>query len=216
LGVEAFSASPELEELRAQILRIERELARHGFDPRRGIESYKVGELRSLLRGARNREEVRGLLLALIELQEKLYRELYRAANLKEMRVDTETPEKNLVKIKRWLLEGRADGEPRRGDEGRSLVVLRRILEKVADLEDDEECAREIESLLRRAYKRDYDRCRIVKAALDACVMAGALERSEVEKVETSLRGALALLLKCRKTLKKDKISELIASGGVE
>lgn len=202
--------SPELDELRSCIYELERGLARFGLDPRRGIESYSVAELKSIVEGARDREELRSLLLAIVGLQERLYQTLYGLAGLREVNVDTDMPEKRLATIRRLLLSGNAGNASQRGGGSKMWGAITEIAERVARIEDDETCAREVVSVLKRVYKRDYDRCRVLRLILNMCVKYGALDAKAVDEVRTSLRGSLSLLMKCRKTLGNVRLGALI------
>lgn len=206
--------SQELEALRNLIYDIERELAKLGMDFRRGIESYGLSELKSLLTKSPNREQVRELLLKLLELQENLYRELYGIAGLKEMSTDTDMPEKRVSNIREWLLSGSTRSSPKFPAESKQSTVMRRLADLLAGVDSEDECSKEVVSLLESSYKRNYDRLRVLRIVLKACVHEGVVTWESVEKAENSLYELVSILLACRKSLGRERLSALIAGRG--
>jgi hypothetical protein len=157
-----------LEALREEIWLLERELGKFGFDSRRGIESYDIAELREVLGRSGNESRARELLLKLIELQERLYKALYELSSSKELNVDTESPEKRLLLIKSWL---KGDGATARGrTRSKFAEALRSTIRVLEECEDD--CVDKVLATLRTAYKRDYDRHRVVDRMLEMCIDA--------------------------------------------
>ncbi|MEM3806160.1 MAG: hypothetical protein QXU60_04515 [Sulfolobales archaeon] len=108
LAVNAVEEEPaSIGELRRRIRELEKALSAYGFDCRRGIETYKVSEIKRILREAGPREgEARVILRELVEAQLALYRELYSMVGAREIVVDSDTPERRVKEIKEWL-EGR-------------------------------------------------------------------------------------------------------------
>lgn len=202
--------SRELETLRDIIYDIERELAKAGMDLRRGIESYSLSELKSLLSQSPDREQIRELLLKLLELQENLYRELYGIAGIKEMNIDTDMPEKRVTSIKGWLLSGSARSGSKFPAGGKQSTVMRRLADLLASIDSEDECSKEIVSLLENSYKRSYDRFRVLRIALKACVHEGVIAWESVEKAGGSIHELVSLLLACRKSLGGKRLSALI------
>jgi len=188
------AVSERLDELREEILKLERELNKFGYDPRIGIESRKVSELKELIeRAGSEREKVKEMLAKLVETQEKLYKELYRSAGLKELNVDTETPEKNLVKIKKWLLgEGESPMPSGVTKFKQALEEIARALQTCRESREGE-----ILSTLRRIYKRDYDRYRMVRYVLETCAELGGLDGEVGDLTAHSLESAVRLLNEC-------------------
>jgi hypothetical protein len=162
----AFLTSEKLDKLREEILRLERELSDFGYDPRRGIESYSVSELKELIERAGSKQEcLKKSLIKLIDIQEELYRELYRLAGFKELDVDTEIPEKNLMRLKGWLLTGEV--VPLFGDSTKFKQALKEIAKILKSCQGG--YGDEVLTTLRRVYKRDYDRYRVIKYILEIC-----------------------------------------------
>lgn len=209
-----ITTSPELENLRSQILDIERKLSELGMNPRRGLESYSINELKKIFRNIKDKEKLKKLLLELIELQERLYHTLYTLAGLKELNVDTDIPERKLLLIKKWVLTGESSERLRLTSESKQLVAIKGLADLLASVEDDEECLRRVESLLRNVYKRDYDRYRVLKLVIDACIKHGHLSREKIEEAGNSLRKLILLLLECRKVIGAYRLSEFIKSIG--
>jgi hypothetical protein len=177
---DAAAVSERLDGLREEVLRLEQELGSFGYDPRVGIESRTISELRELMESAGpQRQKVRETLLKLIEVQERLYKELYRLAGSKEQNVDTETPERNLMALKKWLLTGEAT--PAFGGTTKFKQALNEVARILQTFQKDR--AKEILNALRRIYKRDYDRYRVVRCVLEACAKLGGLNR-EVSDLE--------------------------------
>lgn len=201
-----------LEELRKQIYEVEKSLSKYGFDPRRGIESYKVSELRELTSRSQNADEVKRLLLKLIELQELLYLELYRMAGLKRMNVDTDTPEKRLMTIKEWLIAGRANSITRvaKSKFKEALSMVANVLETCND-----NCKEEIKNVLQRVYKRDYDRYRVVRRVLELCTSHGNVGKEILEGIESeSLDDLVDRLVECARKMGKEKLARIIKVRG--
>lgn len=201
-----------LEELRKQIYEVEKSLSKYGFDPRRGIESYKVSELRELTSRSQNADEVKRLLLKLIELQELLYLELYRMAGLKRMNVDTDTPEKRLMTIKEWLITGRANSiiQVAKSKFKEALSMVANVLETCND-----NCKEEIKNVLQRVYKRDYDRYRVVRQVLELCTSYGNVGKEILEGIESeSLDNLADKLVECAKKMGKEKLARIIKVRG--
>lgn len=203
-----------LEALRKRIYEIEKCLSKYGFDPRRGIESYKVSELKKLISSSRNAKRAKQLLLELIELQELLYTELYRTAKLKKMNVDTDTPEKRLATIKRWLIPVKAEpaAQVTKSKFKDALLMVARALETC-----NTNCKEEIKHVLQEIYKRDYDRCRVIKYLIELCISYGGagkgiLERTEIASLDSLIDG----LIECSRKIGRRKLARLIEAWGVE
>jgi hypothetical protein len=158
----AKNAFTRVDELREKIRRLERVLAGYGFNDRRGIETWKISEIKNVLRKTRSPEKVKETLKELVETQEILYRELYRIAGAKEIVVDTDTPEKRLKEIKEWL-------EGRRKKNGKTEGLFEKAVHKVLkSIEEDMNPSSAVEAL-NRLYKRDYDRFRVLEFVLSLC-----------------------------------------------
>jgi len=200
-----------LEELRKQIYKVEKSLSKYGFDPRRGIESYKVSELRELISRSRNTKEVKQLLLTLIELQEQLYLKLYRLAGLRRMNVDTDTPEKKLMTIKEWLITGRANSvQVAISKFEKALSMVANVLETCSN-----SCEEEIKKVLQTVYKRDYDRYRVVRRVLELCIFYGNLSKEILEGIESEpLDNLVVKLVECAKKIGKEKLARIIKARG--
>ena len=182
-NVEVVSGA--LEDLRLRIRGIEKELSKYGFDPRRGIESYKISELKKLLDASgNNRRAVEELLLRLIEMQETLYKKLYELASLREINVDTDTPEKRLIAIKEWLLGGKVNArQPCTGTSRFSQAVLK-VLDAIGESSEDDARKKRILEMLRRMYKRDYDRYRVLRFILSTCMEVGIIDDTPLKRAE--------------------------------
>jgi hypothetical protein len=198
-----------LEALREEIWLLEIELGKFGFDPRRGIESYDIAELREVLSRSGNESRARELLLKLIELQERLYKALYELSGSKELNVDTKSPEKRLLLIKSWL---RGDGANISWRVGSKFAeALRSIIRALEKCEGD--CVDRVLAILRTVYKRDYDRHRVVDRMLKMCVDTAKADdlpnrwcedlnlpdkvRLLVERVSKDRERTLGLMKKC-------------------
>ena len=202
-----------LEELREQIYLVEKSLSKYGFDPRRGIESYKVSELKALISRSGNGEEVRKLLMKLVELKERLYLELYRQAGLKQINVDTDTPEKRLMAIKVWLATGKTDSERSTRSEPRD--VLRGVADALERCGSSNDCKEKIMDLLRASYKRDYDRHRVVKRALELCASYGDAGDHVLENVDaTPVDELVDRLVSCAERVGRNKLARLMKVRG--
>jgi len=198
------SITEKLEKLREEILSIEKKLAEYGFEPRRGIESYKISELRDLIaRAGSSKNEVKKLIVKLVELQEKLYRELYQSAGLKELKIDTDTPEKRLLIIKEWLLTGKVNTTT--PSQTRFKVALRKIIEILKECDSD--CKEKILDALKTTYKRDYDRYRVLKFLLEICRDCGGIDKSQIIGIESkSIKEMLDLFYECVLSVGKNKL----------
>lgn len=216
IDVDAWSVitSQEIEALRDLVYSIERELAEMGKDSKRGVESYSLSELKSLLNKSLNKEQFRKLLLKLVELQESLYRTLYSVAGMKEINIDTDMPEKRLLNIKEWLLFGNTRRGLSPSTKSKQSMVIRRLASLLASVDGEENCSKEIKSLLESSYKRSYDKYRVLRIALSACVLEGVITWENVERAGGMLDDMISLLLACRKVLGGKRLSELIARQG--
>jgi hypothetical protein len=203
-----IGVSEALDKLREEILRLERELGMFGYDPRRGVESYSISELKDLIeRSGPNRSRVRELLVKLVTVQEELYMELYRLAGLKELNVDTETPEKNILRLKKWLLTGEAHTSP--SNATRSRTKFEQAVETIVEILKtcQENCEDRVLDALKGIYKRDYDRYRVMKHVLEVCAEIGyAVDLSKLEP--SSLRNVARLICKCSRSV---GVSKLVA-----
>lgn len=210
-GNGVFSISERLDALRREILNLEIELAKYGFDPRRGIESYSVSEIKDLLeRAGSNYPEVKELLIKLVETQERLYKELYSFAGLKELNVDTETPEKNVMKIKEWLLAGKAPARDNSTKFKHAIEEVTKALQKC-----HANCGSRVLEVLVRIYKRDYDRYRVIKRVIEVCIELGGLE--EPPELETlPIESAVTLIDECAKKLGHSKLALNLKFKGVK
>lgn len=160
--------STSVNELRKKIKELEKALSAYGFDSKRGIETYKVSEIKDILRRAGTREgDAKKILRELLRAQQTLYRELYRMAGIKEVEVDTDMPEKRIREIKEWL-EGRKEN---RG-EGVNLFAI--TVNKVLSMIKEGKDTSSIMELLARSYKRDYDRFRVLEFLVKLCEELGA------------------------------------------
>jgi hypothetical protein len=211
---EIMAISEKLDRLREEILKLERELSKYSFDPRRGIESYSMSEIEKLLkRAGPNYVRIKELLYELVCAQEKLYRELYSSAGLRELNVDTETPEKNLIRLKRWLLAGRDVEALPANNVTKFDQVLRGIARILRRCQDN--CVDEILIALKSMYKRDYDRYRVVKHIAENCTALGGLEAAIVEKIETlPLERAVEVIVECSKKVGCVKLATYLEARG--
>lgn len=200
-----------LEPLREEIYRLERELAELGFDIKRGVESYKVSELKRLLAKTKDREKAKALLLELVKLHERLYLELYNLAGLKRLNVDTDTPEKRLMVIKEWLLTGKVNSTGLQ--ENKFKVALKDIAEVLERCQDD--CVSKVHNVLLTTYKRDYDRYRVVRWILSLCMSHGGAPADILNGLESAPISLLAeKIVECAHTLGMEKLSKLIKIKG--
>lgn len=213
-GVDELFITENLEELRERLLTIEKELAKYGFDPRRGLESYRVSELRELIVRTGRGEEAKRLLLELVRLQKELYRRLYEQAGLKELRVDTDTPEKRLLAIEAWLVQGKANSVSNM-QQSKLVQALSSIATTLTICKDD--CPNQLASVLNNVYKRDYDRYRILGEVLDVCVDLGALRSEDVSDIEKkAVIDLIDLVLICAEKVGRSKlISRIRARVGI-
>jgi len=197
-----------LEELRERLLALERELAKYGFDPRRGLESYSVGELREILARSDRGGEAKKLLLEVVKLQKELYRRLYEQAGLKELRVDTDTPEKRLLAIEAWLVQGKANSESN-ARESKFVQALRSVATVLATCKDD--CRDRLVSVLANVYKRDYDRYRVLREVLSICVDLGGLRSEDVSDIEKkAVTDLVGLVMICAESVGRARLASRI------
>jgi hypothetical protein len=150
-----------VDRLREKIRTLEKSLREYGFNDRRGIETWKIGELKDMFRKMRNQERVREILKELVEIQETLYLELYRLSGAKEIIVDTDTPEKRLKEIKAWLQGQKNNRKPK----GLFAEAVRTVLENIEKNKDPTL----IIEILTHIYQRDYDRFRVLDFLLSLC-----------------------------------------------
>ena len=200
----------ELEPLRLKIYELERRLSKYGLDPRRGIESYKISEIRELLARQRYNREFQELLLELIETQEALYRKLYEIAGLRELNVDTDSPEKHLFSIKE-----RVTGKSPISNTHVSKfeVALRRVLE-VLEKSGVELSKEDVLRALREVYKRDYDRHRVLVYILKRCRNLIPEREVDFRDLESKPLSQLAdLLVLCVSLLGKERVVKVIKRG---
>ena len=153
-----LTVSEPLEKLREQIYEMEKELSIYGYDPHRGIESYSIAEIKKLISKSPNPLAFKESLKKLIEMQETLYRELYKLSGAEEISVDTDTPERRLRHIKSWL-EGRNTIGQQPSKRIQFFTTLAEIVERCTTRKV---CKEEILQALNKTYKRDYDRYRIL------------------------------------------------------
>jgi hypothetical protein len=210
-----IGVSEVLDKLREEILRLERELGRFGYDPRRGIESYSISELKDLIeRSGPGRSRVRELLVKIVTAQEELYRELYRLASLKELNVDTETPEKDILRLKKWLLTGEAPTSP--SNAVRPRTKFEQAVEAVVGIlrACQENCEDRVLDALKGIYKRDYDRYRVMKRVLEVCAEMGYA--ADLSKLEPgSLRNVARLLSECSRSVGVSKLVVYLKAVGM-
>ena len=202
-----------LEGLRKKIYKVEKKLVKYGFDLRRGVESYRINELRKLLERSGDKEKAKALLMQLVNLQEQLYLELYRLVGLKHLNVDTDTPEKRLTMIKEWLLTGKTSpAQPRKSRFKQALKAVTKSLE-----ECDENCVAKIEEALRSVYKRDYDRYRVAKWILELCVSYGWIDEDILKDLESlPIRILAERVAECVHRVGKEKLLKIIrVKGGI-
>ena len=196
----AIETTERLEGLRLRIRELEERLASFGFDPRRGIESYGVGELKRLVARSPRPEEAKNLLMELIEAQEQLYKELYEAGGMKEMDVDTDTPEKRLLLIKKWLL---GEEEERVVRPPRFCFVVKKVLD-----EAEKGSIEGVLDALKGGYKRDYDRHRVLRFLLDCCRELGI--KFELPEGPPRLRPSAELLVVCMRMAEADRVRAVV------
>ena len=150
----------DLEAVREKIYTLEKELTRYGFDPQRGLETYSVGELKELLRKSENPNEFIKMLKIVIDLQAQFYKLLYQKCGFKELRIDTEMPEKNIVKIKEWL-ERQANKKKKseKTDTRASKfdALLAYLMRMLKHEKDSARIAETFYNVLETTYKRTYD-----------------------------------------------------------
>lgn len=157
-----------MDDLRRKVRELEKTLSSYGFDERRGIETYKVSEVKKVLQRAGTREdEARRILKELIEVQLTLYRELYRVAGIRDIVVDTDMPEKKVKEIGDWLEGGRK--ENRGGNAGLFARTVNDVLNMIKESKD----ASSVMELLTASYKRDYDRFRVLEFLAELCEELG-------------------------------------------
>jgi hypothetical protein len=162
-----ISDSRYVDELREKIRTLERSLRTHGFNDRRGIETWKIGELKDMLSKMGNSEKVKEILKELVETQEILYLELYRLSGAKEIMVDTDTPEKKLKEIKAWL-----QGQKKNNKKPKGLFV-KAVSMVLEDIEKNKNTTFII-GTLNQVYQRDYDRFRVLEFLLSICKELGS------------------------------------------
>ncbi|MEM1829887.1 MAG: hypothetical protein QXV79_04540, partial [Thermofilaceae archaeon] len=198
-AVNAVEEEPaSIGELRRRIRELEKALSAYGFDCRRGIETYKVSEIKRILREAGPREgEARVILRELVEAQLALYRELYSAAGAREIVVDSDTPERRVKEIKEWL-EGR--GVKR----GERVNLFAKTVYEVLNAVERNENVDSIVELLARSYKRDYDRFRVLRFLAELCGGFNA----EAERYE-NLRELVKVTVDCVLRAGVDKVRRL-------
>ena len=154
-----------LEDLRQKIYEIEKKLIDFNFDPHRGIETYKPSEIKVLLRKSKQSSELIRLLKEAITLQTEFYRRLYLLTNTKNIDVDTDSPEKNILRI-RNVLEHDARDQSSIIKIPKSKKVISAIKEILGESKDSERCFNEIIHIIKKEYKRDYDRFRVLELLL--------------------------------------------------
>ncbi|RLI82952.1 hypothetical protein DRP04_02705 [Archaeoglobales archaeon] len=205
--------SEALEDIRLQIHAIERELSKYGFDLRRGIESYKVSEIKKIINNSKNPHEVKKILLKLVGVQEKLYEELYKFAGLKDLDVDTDTPEGRLLTIKEWLTSGKTTNHTNTPATSKFSEAILKILEIIERYEDSNICADKIVLSLNEIYKRDYDRHRVLKYLLSVCRELRAIEETQLKRAESMPVSSLVeTLLSCVRSIDKHRFKSTVRS----
>jgi len=209
-GADELFVTESLEELRERLLALEKELAKYGFDPRRGLESYTVGELREILASLDRDGEAKKLLSEIVRLQKELYRRLYEQAGLKELKVDTDTPEKRLLTIEAWLVQGKVNSESNT-QESKFAQALRSVASVLTMCEDD--CRDRLVSVLVNVYKRDYDRYRVLREILNMCVDLGGLRSEDVSDIEKKTVADLAgLVATCAEGVGRSRLASRIVA----
>lgn len=171
-------SNEQLENLRIKIWDLEEQLTRYGFEPGRGIETYSGGELRKILNSLPipKRKKALEIISMIIELQETLYWTLYKLAGATEVvkNVDTDTPEIRLQKLREWLdnyassSKSSKKRKPNKSSKSFSIWV-KKTLYLCLKAKNTQGVIDEIEELLTKAYKRKYDRFRVLSAIVEAC-----------------------------------------------
>lgn len=163
----AMAITPEaqarLETLREQVRRAEARLTEFGFDTRRGIETYSTGELQRLIGQSKNPGEARSIMQQVIDLQEELYRQLYLAAGMKSIDVDTDTPEKSLTLVKRAL----APRGIAHKTEGKFELALEHLIAALQSGGSEKDRVEAVVTAIDELYQRDYDKNRVLGQILE-------------------------------------------------
>jgi hypothetical protein len=174
-----------LDALRDQIRSAETDLVEFGFDARRGIETYSRSDLQRLITRSRDQGRVRSALRKVVELQEQLYRELYALSGTKELGIDTDTPEKALLLVKRTLEMKRR--EPSEIDSKLQETVKMILAAFEADMPEDDR-RKAVMSALTKSYRRDYDRNRVLNLVLTKLkISTGTSSLSSLEELASLL-----------------------------
>jgi len=156
-----FARDETIENLRLKIFELEKELSKFGFDKRRGIESYKISELKKLIKDSTSTSEVLGILKQIVAIQEELYERLYALTGAEFKEIDTDTPEHRILKIKEMFENRVRKTEPRTETETKLNSLVKSIITIMEEF-PEEECVNRVISILKSLYKRDYDRYRII------------------------------------------------------
>ncbi len=155
-----------LENLRREIYNYEHQLEKHGFNSRRGIETYKISEINKIINNSQKSEQILNLIKIIITTQEALYRELYNSVGMKEMNVDTSSPEKSISLIKEKIIEKKSSPKTVKKNT-KMKTSIEQILQQIEIDKDIHECANKIITILKRTYQRTYDHQRVLRYLLD-------------------------------------------------
>ncbi len=190
-----------VDKLRKRIQELEKKLAPYGFDERRGIETYKVSEIKKTLKmlPQKDAEDAKNLLRDLVKIQQTLYHELYKAAEVAEIATDTHMPEKKLEEIKEWL-DGPKKGRNKASD--RFAKAVREVIRAMKRGESTEFLA----MTLTKLYKRDYDRFRILDFVASIFKEMGIEVKNPLPQ---SLYDACKVLLAASSMLDMNRVMEL-------
>jgi hypothetical protein len=153
--------SEHLDPLRARLRSEEQMLAKFGFDPSRGIETYSPTEAKAIIASCHDPKSALRTLRRVIRLQETLYRRLI-GPSPGGIDIDTDRPETTLERLKASILGNRASASSCSSRADRQTAIARALSAEG----DPSDVARRVLGLARRLYKRDYDRTRVVEALL--------------------------------------------------
>jgi hypothetical protein len=152
----------KLEDLRLKIWELQKQLTKYGFDERRDLESYKVSDIKRLLNRLNDKREAIELINRIVSLTEEFYKTLYGTVNMEILNIDTDTPEKRTLMLKKWLC-----GSSKKVEQKLIKTTFSEVVEKIIDIinkcENLDECVKKVILYLREKYRRDYDRYRIVE-----------------------------------------------------
>ncbi|MCS7385120.1 MAG: hypothetical protein NDF55_00075 [archaeon GB-1867-005] len=123
--------------------------------------------------------------------------------------IDTDSPERRLVRIKEWL-EKKAAHKPIRSRK-KFIDTIKSVLQviKLRDSNNDEVLTNIIMGILTKSYKRDYDRYRVLKFIIESMQRFCATNHLESLQMNIEMLPINELVRKVVKDLRKVDVNKL-------